>query len=95
MMTRFKQIPGLVMVFVFPHRPGNLIQVQTIWKLRTFQKRLKLNDDSLCAIAFSNLESSHLPGQFGEKPFCCSVCNSGFSDSEALVQHMRIHTRQT
>ncbi|XP_033989754.1 zinc finger protein 629-like [Trematomus bernacchii] len=60
-----------------------------------FQKSLKPNDGSLCGIAFSNLESSHMPGQFGEKPFCCSVCNSGFSDSEALVQHMRIHTRQT
>ncbi|XP_033990994.1 zinc finger protein 91-like [Trematomus bernacchii] len=59
------------------------------------QKSLKPNDGSLCGIAFSNLESSHMPGQFGEKPFCCSVCNSGFSDSEALVQHMRIHTRQT
>ncbi|XP_033991011.1 zinc finger protein 32-like [Trematomus bernacchii] len=59
------------------------------------QKSLKPNDGSLCGIAFSNLESSQMPGQFGEKPFCCSVCNSGFSDSEALVQHMRIHTRQT
>nr|XP_033933527.1 zinc finger protein 184-like [Pseudochaenichthys georgianus] len=59
------------------------------------QKSLRSNDGSLCGIAFSNLESSQMPGQFGEQPFCCSVCNSGVSDSEALVQHMRIHTRQT
>ncbi|XP_063738256.1 oocyte zinc finger protein XlCOF7.1-like [Eleginops maclovinus] len=59
------------------------------------QKRLKSHDGSLCGIAFANFESSHLTGQSGEKPFRCSVCNSGFSDSEALVQHMRIHTRQT
>ncbi|XP_035848897.1 zinc finger protein Xfin-like [Sander lucioperca] len=30
-----------------------------------------------------------------ETAFRCSVCDAAFGDSEALVQHMRIHTRQT
>ncbi|XP_044027986.1 zinc finger protein 420-like isoform X2 [Siniperca chuatsi] len=39
--------------------------------------------------------SFHMTCHTGEKPFCCSVCNTGFSDSESLVKHMRIHTGQT
>ncbi|KAM6974316.1 uncharacterized protein LKV04_015955 [Tautogolabrus adspersus] len=39
--------------------------------------------------------SYHMTCHTAEKMFCCSVCNTGFTDSESLVIHMRIHTGQT
>ncbi|XP_028453916.1 zinc finger protein 91-like [Perca flavescens] len=40
---------------------------------------------------FPKRDGSHA----AEAAFRCSVCAAAFADSEALVQHMRIHTRQT
>ncbi|XP_065804480.1 zinc finger protein 26-like [Labrus bergylta] len=39
--------------------------------------------------------SFHMTRHTTEKPFCCSVCNTGFTDCESLVIHMRTHTGHT
>uniref|UniRef100_A0A3Q3E5W6 C2H2-type domain-containing protein n=1 Tax=Labrus bergylta TaxID=56723 RepID=A0A3Q3E5W6_9LABR len=37
----------------------------------------------------------NLACQTVKKHFCCSVCNTGFTDSESLIKHMRVHVGQT
>ncbi|XP_068423205.1 zinc finger protein ZFP2-like [Clinocottus analis] len=49
---------------------------------------------------FSSSESQERPEDrltllTHQKPFRCSVCNSDCSDSDSLVEHMRIHMRRT
>ncbi|XP_041665964.1 zinc finger protein 182-like [Cheilinus undulatus] len=56
----------------------------------------KLFNCSVCSQRFPKQEdlSFHSPCHTVEKPFCCSVCNKDIT-YDSLIEHMRIHSRQT
>ncbi|XP_059205885.1 uncharacterized protein LOC131984936 [Centropristis striata] len=78
------------------HKPNKLFsssvrhQLQVPKRVHTRLKQLS-RSMSYKTISLPDNSNSHMI----EEPLHCSVCNVGFSDTEALVQHMRIHTGQT